>query len=489
MAGVEDEDAVLQQLGLGQARAVGLALDEPRQHVAARIARLAAPFRHQAAEIVEELGHGRVAAGHGLLRDGRLERAEDRQRPAAQRATVFVRHVQQVADDLDRDGAGEVVDEVDPAFFLRPVQQAVDESDQVRLHAGDRRRRQGAGDEPPDPGVQRRVVEDQARRVMLVERRRAVLGPELLLLVGAEALGVLVDRDEVVVARQEVGPVRTAVDRIPTAQRVIGRKGIVVERVGQLQRIEGRGDLRGAVGAKRRGAVRARVAVQGVCHGRRLPAPRGWKTRNLRAGSREVNPGLRGAPTCTEIEQACRAAREIGSPGCRVLASGCKAASRQSQRSQYLDPRGSPQAGLGTGFAAGRDAGRLGFRPSDDGVWSERRTPGRESTPEPRRAKIPGDHCARPEAGFRDPHVSSLPTSRTEQVIAKQEAGGWACGDLSRWLRFRGQAKSAETEDPSAMIGFVDQENFSYMASEPLTTYARTEPGKTGRGPLAGRPQ
>ena len=74
VAGVEDEDDVVQQLGLGQPRAVGLALDQPGQHVVLGVARMRAPLRDEPAQVREETRHRPLAALALLLRQHRLER-------------------------------------------------------------------------------------------------------------------------------------------------------------------------------------------------------------------------------------------------------------------------------------------------------------------------------------------------------------------------------------------------------------------------------
>ena len=51
MAGVEQEDAVVHQLLLGQLLAVVFALDQPRQHVVRRVAGVGAAFAHQLAQV------------------------------------------------------------------------------------------------------------------------------------------------------------------------------------------------------------------------------------------------------------------------------------------------------------------------------------------------------------------------------------------------------------------------------------------------------
>ena len=87
----------------------------------------------------------------------------------------------------------------------------------------------GADDRAPDARVQRRIVEDQARRVVLEERRRAVFGAELLFLVGAECFEVPIHRHDVFVAGQEPGAVRHVLDRLVVAQCAIIWVGIGVE--------------------------------------------------------------------------------------------------------------------------------------------------------------------------------------------------------------------------------------------------------------------
>ena len=103
------------------------------------------------------------------------------------------------------------------------VQQAVDQGDQARFHVGNRAPRQRAHDQLAHARVQRRVVEHQAGRVVLQQRRAgAVLGRELHLLVGAEGLRVAIHRHEVGIAREEVRAVGHALDRL--ASRAAARR-------------------------------------------------------------------------------------------------------------------------------------------------------------------------------------------------------------------------------------------------------------------------
>ncbi len=112
VAGIEQEDAVVQQLLFGQPLAIVFALNEPGQHVAVGIAGPGPSPRHQPFEVRQEVLHRLVAAGEGVRADHRLQRAEDGQRPVAQGLALVLGHVEQIADHLDRDRGGEIVDQV-----------------------------------------------------------------------------------------------------------------------------------------------------------------------------------------------------------------------------------------------------------------------------------------------------------------------------------------------------------------------------------------
>jgi hypothetical protein len=114
---------------------------------------------------------------------------------------------------------GEVLDQVDVAGLAHPVEQPIHQRLEAGLHLGDRLRRQRTDDQAADPGVQRRVVEHQARRVVLVEQRVAVLRLVFGLLVGAEQRRVLVDVLAVGIPRQQDAAVRHAPDRLALPQR------------------------------------------------------------------------------------------------------------------------------------------------------------------------------------------------------------------------------------------------------------------------------
>ena len=116
MPGVEQEDAIVQQLLFRQPLAVLFALDQPRQHIAFGIAGFCAPSRDQNLEIGEKVLHGLVAARKNFRADHGLQRAQNRQRPVAQRLAFLMRHVEQIADHLDRYCGGEIADQLDLAF-------------------------------------------------------------------------------------------------------------------------------------------------------------------------------------------------------------------------------------------------------------------------------------------------------------------------------------------------------------------------------------
>ena len=62
--------------------------DEPRQHVDLGVAGLGAAARDQALEVEQELATARLPRASCCGAERRLERAEDRQRPVAQRRAL-----------------------------------------------------------------------------------------------------------------------------------------------------------------------------------------------------------------------------------------------------------------------------------------------------------------------------------------------------------------------------------------------------------------
>jgi hypothetical protein len=211
--GIEDEDAVLQQFASpSAARRPASPRDQPRQHVtcSGSPGRLADARATSGFEIGDELASPRALPRvHLRRRQHRLQRAEDGQRPVAQRPSLGVRHGEQVADHFDRDRRGEILDQVDRGPSARPSGPAAwstSVSTNEASIACDGARGERAGkDQPPHAGMQRRIVEHQARRVVLEEWRVCpYFGPNSTLLVRRDSCArVLVDRLEVGMACQE----------------------------------------------------------------------------------------------------------------------------------------------------------------------------------------------------------------------------------------------------------------------------------------------
>src|SRR2546427_364963 len=239
VARVEEEDALVQELQLGEAVAGVLGREQRGQDLAGIRARAPPPVGDQPAEVALELVNGAAARleapGAGL----RLERAENRERPAAQRPALLPRHAEHVADELDGQRGGEVLHDVHPTPGGGAVEEPVHEPDDTRLERGKRPRSERRGEQLPDARVVGRIAEDDARRVMLVERARAELRRELHTLVGVPREVVLVDGGDVIVAREEVRAIRAAVHRVPAPQPVVVGERVVVEVVGQRAQIEG----------------------------------------------------------------------------------------------------------------------------------------------------------------------------------------------------------------------------------------------------------
>ena len=73
MTRIEDEDAVLRELGLGQPAAVVLAANEPRQQIFLGISRIAAALVDQTLQIIRERAHRAIAQCELLIGQHRLE--------------------------------------------------------------------------------------------------------------------------------------------------------------------------------------------------------------------------------------------------------------------------------------------------------------------------------------------------------------------------------------------------------------------------------
>src|SRR5262249_14206153 len=148
--------------------------DQRRQDLALVAALLAPAPSDQIAQVGLELIDGSDAARKLLGAEHRLEGAQDRQRPAAQRAALVLRDAEHVADELYRNRGGEVLDQVDRAAVgaarQRALDQPVDQRLDARLQRRERARREGRRQELAHAAVIGRVVEHQAGGVVLVQR-------------------------------------------------------------------------------------------------------------------------------------------------------------------------------------------------------------------------------------------------------------------------------------------------------------------------------
>ncbi len=241
----------MQQGVSGELLAVPLADDEARQHIDVGVAKMRAAVIDQHPEIREHLGHRTIALLGAFRRQHRLERAQDVQRPAAQWLSLVKRNAQQVADDADRNRRREGLDQVDLAAGVHRVQQSVDERAEARFHCGNVPLADCAHDGPPHARMHRRIVEDQARRVMLEERRRAEFCAELLFLVRAEAFEVTIYARDVLVSREKPGAVGHVPDRLVVAECAIIRVRVGVEirrKPGQVEARRERSRIVGSTG-------------------------------------------------------------------------------------------------------------------------------------------------------------------------------------------------------------------------------------------------
>ena len=301
-AGVEEEDAVVQELELRERVAVPVGADELGEHLAGIAGeRVALALADQPAQVGLEL-LDRLASG-GALRVGEagLEAAENGHRPRRQPVAVCARHAEHVADELDRKLHREIVQEIEAPHPGDLVERARDDLLDPRPERAERPRRERRGEALAHPGVARRIVEDEAGGVVLVERGVAHGARKIHRLVGREQPGIPVDRVEIGVAGQEPGPVRQRLQRRVAAERVEHRVGILVEIPVEAADVEGgrrfRPGLRDAVIA-RAGVDRVHGAILSAVPARGKPArpqPRltrrgGWRILRPRAGRRPTFP-------------------------------------------------------------------------------------------------------------------------------------------------------------------------------------------------------
>ena len=142
----------------------GLA-DQPGHDIAGRLQILGAPPRDKRLEIGQKLADGAFARIELLLRNLRLQSAENGQRPVAKRFSLGARNGQEIADHLDRDVLRKMRYRIDRLVSLlarrKVVDQPVNKLPHHDIHAGDGARRKGAGNGPSYAGMQWRVIEDK----------------------------------------------------------------------------------------------------------------------------------------------------------------------------------------------------------------------------------------------------------------------------------------------------------------------------------------
>src|ERR1022692_1486413 len=137
MTRIEQEDALMQQLVFGEGLAVGLAHDEARQNVGVRVAQVRTAIIDQDFQIREHVGDCPITPGRALRREHGLQRAQNLQRPAAQRRALVVRNAEEISDNSDRNRCRKRLDQIDLPRVAHRREQAIDQRDQAGLHGGD----------------------------------------------------------------------------------------------------------------------------------------------------------------------------------------------------------------------------------------------------------------------------------------------------------------------------------------------------------------
>src|SRR5437016_350862 len=253
MPGIQEKHAVLQQLGLRQFSF----LQQPGQQIGLP-QRTAPAVGNQAPQISRKFNHRLVAARVLFGSELGFQGAKNRQGPAAQRTAILTRDAQQVANHLDRDGGGEVLDEIEMLPLLQLLEQPVDQCRDTGLQGSQCVGTQRTDDLASHAGVVRGIIEYQTRRVMLVQwRAQAEFGAKYRLLVGTEVAPVSVDLVKIGKPAEKVAPIRTAMYGLEGAQRGVNVVRILIKVCVQPVRIERLSDDVGLLGVH--GAVQTRA--------------------------------------------------------------------------------------------------------------------------------------------------------------------------------------------------------------------------------------
>ena len=164
---VQEQDAGPDQLGLGQRVAV---VDDRGEGADQVVARPAAPFGEQVAQVRPELDAGLDGLARRRLRRVQLVHQAEVGRPGSEEVAVRGRDAQQLGDDRHGQRLHELGDEVGLPGLAHVVDQAVDDGlDPAphRLHGPWRERLE---DQPSEPRVIGRLEIQHAHVVQLVER-------------------------------------------------------------------------------------------------------------------------------------------------------------------------------------------------------------------------------------------------------------------------------------------------------------------------------
>ena len=116
MACVQDKDAVLQKLCFRKFFCI-FGQYQTGQHICFGVPALLPAACDKGSEIGFEVIYSLIADPHLSVTDNRFQRTQNGQGPIAQRRAFFKGNTQKIPDDLDRNLACEIFDNIDPTFF------------------------------------------------------------------------------------------------------------------------------------------------------------------------------------------------------------------------------------------------------------------------------------------------------------------------------------------------------------------------------------
>jgi hypothetical protein len=223
MPGVEKKDAVMDKLRLRQLFAFAggadkvAGVDELGQNFRRVVAAALQPAGNDLVQVVLEMRDSLDPGIELVPAEHRLERAKDCKRPAAYRFALAWRDAEHVADERNRNGSGEIRDEIDFSTLCCGLQQAIDKRLDPRLQFAQRARRECRGQQLTHARMIRGIVEDEACGVVLVQKAFAEVRAEIELFVRTPGIRIPVNREAIVIAREKVRPVGHAVDGVKLA--------------------------------------------------------------------------------------------------------------------------------------------------------------------------------------------------------------------------------------------------------------------------------